>query len=136
MSGGPCQERGEASLPPPGVGLHTFSSLKGGGLASHFPRELGCNPGHTMVVGTFDTQITQGHTAGAEGEIKPVTATPGATQHVFPHLFIDAAPTLQQRAFDSPNLFLGENPRDQFFFFFIFLIARALVSGLKACEPE
>lgn len=32
------------------------------------PRELGLNPGHTMVIGTFDTQIIQGHKARAERE--------------------------------------------------------------------
>lgn len=32
------------------------------------PRELGRDPGHTIIVGTFDTGITQGHTAGTEGK--------------------------------------------------------------------
>lgn len=38
-------------------------------LAGHrLPRELGWTPGRTMVIGTFDTQITQGRMAGAEGK--------------------------------------------------------------------
>ena len=50
--------------------------------------------------------------------MKPVTATPGAARHVFPHLFIEAAPPRGQRDFDSPDLFLGKILGIRFFFFF------------------
>lgn len=51
--------------------------------------------------------------------MKPVTATPGAARHVFPHLFIEAAPPRGQRDFDSPDLFLGKILGIRFFFFFL-----------------
>lgn len=49
--------------------------------------------------------------------MKPVTATPGAARHVFPHLFIEAAPPRGQRDFDSSDLFLGKILGIRFFFF-------------------
>ena len=63
--------------------------------------------------------------------MKPVTATPGAARHVFPHLFIEAAPPRGQRDFDSPDLFLGKILGIRFFFF---KIVNVLVSGLMAKE--
>lgn len=50
---------------------YAFCSFKGGGRLGDpgraLPGELGCNPGHTIVVGTFDSGITRGR-GGAEGK--------------------------------------------------------------------
>jgi hypothetical protein len=53
-------------------------------------RELGWNPGHTIVTGTFDTQITQGHQAGTEGKQTCYCNTEGGGD-MFPHSFIEAS---------------------------------------------
>lgn len=55
-----------------GMGTHTLSAplREVGGWVSTgwaLPGELGHNPGHTIVVGTSDTGITQG-LRGAEGK--------------------------------------------------------------------
>lgn len=64
--------RGGGDLFSHGMGTPTLSAplREVGGRVSTsraLPGELGRNPGHTIVVGAFDTGITQGH-GGAEGK--------------------------------------------------------------------